>query len=137
MGALSYGFAAVFGKRFVGQDPIIVSAGQLAASSIIMVPIVLAVDPVAAMAMPPVSVVASVLGLAIICTAFAYVLYFRILASAGATNISLVTFLIPPSAIALGALFLGEVMSVQQIVGIAMIALGLALIDGRVPWRRS
>ncbi len=136
-GALSYGFAAVYGKRFVGRDPIVVSAGQLTASTVLMLPIVAMVDPVGDLAMPSASVVASVLGLAVVCTALAYVLYFRILASAGATNISLVTFLIPPSAIALGAMFLGEVMSAQQMAGIALIAAGLALIDGRVPWRRS
>ena len=72
--------------------------------------------------------------LAVLSTALAYVLYFRILATAGATNVLLVTFLTPVSAILLGTLFLGEVLQGKHFVGMALIGLGLAAIDGR-PWR--
>jgi len=71
-------------------------------------------------------------GLAILSTAVAYVLFFRILATAGATNLMLVTFLIPVSAILLGALILGEDLQPKHFIGMAMIALGLAAIDGRL-----
>ena len=71
-------------------------------------------------------------GLAILSTAVAYVLFFRILATAGATNLMLVTFLIPVSAILLGALVLGEQLQTKHLIGMAMIAIGLAAIDGRL-----
>ena len=72
------------------------------------------------------------LGLALLSTALAYVLYFRILATAGATNLLLVTFLIPVSAIVLGVLVLGERLAASQLAGMALIAAGLAAIDGRL-----
>ena len=64
-------------------------------------------------------------------TALAYVIYFRILARAGATNLLLVTFLIPISAILLGTIVLGERLASHHFAGMALIALGLAAIDGR------
>ena len=73
-------------------------------------------------------------GLAILSTALAYVLYFRILAAAGATNLLLVTFLIPVTAILLGATFLGERLEPRHFLGMGFVAAGLALIDGRL-WR--
>jgi drug/metabolite transporter (DMT)-like permease len=84
--------------------------------------------------MPSLSAIAALIGVAAISTALAYVLYFRILATAGATNLLLVTFLIPVSAILLGTLFLGEVLTPRQFAGMALIGAGLAAIDGR-PWR--
>jgi drug/metabolite transporter (DMT)-like permease len=84
------------------------------------------------MAMPSAAAVASVLGLAALSTALAYVIYFRILALAGAVNLLLVTFLVPVSAILLGVLVLGEVLLARQVLGMALIGAGLAAIDGRV-----
>jgi drug/metabolite transporter (DMT)-like permease len=79
-----------------------------------------------------------VVGLATFSTALGYVLYFRILAGAGATNLLLVTFLIPVSAILLGWLFLGETLALRHLGGMALIGLGLVAIDGRLlrAWRR-
>jgi drug/metabolite transporter (DMT)-like permease len=74
----------------------------------------------------------ALLGLALLSTAIAYVLFFRILATAGATNLMLVTFLIPVSAILLGAAILGEQLQAKHLIGMAMIAIGLAAIDGRL-----
>lgn len=68
----------------------------------------------------------------VISTAFAYIIFFRVLASAGVTNIMLVTFLIPVSAILLGVTFLGEHLQVKHLVGMGLIGLGLAAIDGRI-----
>ncbi len=78
---------------------------------------------------------AAVIGLAGLSTAFAYFLYFRILATAGAINLLLVTFLVPVSAILLGAAILAESLDPEHFVGMAMIGVGLAAIDGRLAKR--
>lgn len=132
--ALSYAFAAVFGRRFqqLGINPLVTAAGQVTGSALLLLPFTLWVDRPWDMPLPSMHVVWSVLGLAVLSTAVAYFLYFRILQLAGATNLSLVTFLIPPSAMALGALFLAEQITISQLVGFALICVGLALIDGRM-----
>lgn len=133
--ALSYGFATVFGRRFreLGVHPIMTATGQVTLSSLILVPLALAVDHPFTLPLPQPEVWLSILGLALLSTALAYILYFRILALAGATNLALVTFLIPVSAILLGAAFLGERLAPQHFAGMGLIALGLAVIDGRLP----
>ena len=85
-------------------------------------------------ASPPVW--AAVLALALLSTAFAYILYFDLVASAGATNASLVTLVVPASAMLLGFLFLGERLELFEIGGVVLIGLGLVTIDGRVLGRR-
>ncbi|MEO1502519.1 MAG: DMT family transporter, partial [Pseudomonadota bacterium] len=82
--------------------------------------------------MPGFAVIASVLALAIVSTALAYVIFFRILASAGAVNVALVTLLVPVSAILLGTLFLGEELAGRHYVGMGLIGIGLLAIDGRI-----
>jgi len=134
---ISYGFAGVYGKRFKAYDPIVISTGQLTASSLIMIPIVLAFENPFAISAPNAEMLISLLGLSILCTALAYVLFFRILASAGATNVSLVTFLVPVSAILLGFLWLGEQLTAENLVGMTLILCGLAMIDGRLIRRFS
>ena len=129
---VSYGFAGVYGKRFKGIDPVLVAAGQLTASTLFMALIVLATGDASALKYPSNLVLWSVAGLAIPCTAFAYVLFFKILQKAGATNVSLVTFLVPVSAIVLGIIFLNETLTVWQLAGMAMIAFGLSILDGRL-----
>jgi len=79
----------------------------------------------------------SIVALALVCTAIAYVLFFRILAVAGATNTSLVTFLVPVSAILLGAIFLDERLSAREFAGMALIACALMMVDGRAMRRHS
>lgn len=129
---LSYGFAGVFGKRFKTQDPIIISTGQLTASSVIIFPIMMATEGFFDISAPNMELIISTLGLAVLCTAFAYVLYFKILASAGATNVSLVTFLVPVSAILLGMIWLGETLTTSNITGMVLIIIGLIFVDGRL-----
>lgn len=135
-GALSYAFAGIFGRRFkaMGVTPMATATGQVIASSMILLPMVLVVDRPWTLPMPGWDVIAALIGVAAISTAFAYLLYFRLLASAGATNLLLVTFLIPVSAILLGVMFLSEVLLPRHLAGMALIGLGLSLIDGRL-WR--
>ena len=136
--AVSYGFAATFGKRFKGVSPRITATGQLTASSLIMLPLAFIVDRPWTLPMPPVDVIAAILALALVSTAFAYIVFFRILSVAGATSASLVTLLVPPAAILLGVLFLGETLSLTEALGLGLIALGLLSLDNRlgIKWSR-
>jgi drug/metabolite transporter (DMT)-like permease len=130
--SVSYGFASVFGRRFSTIPSLITAAGQTAGSSAILLPVMLIIDTPWRLASPSFDVWLAIAGLAILCTSLAYVLYFTILKRAGATNIVLVTFLVPVSAILLGIAFLGETLDIHHVIGMATIAIGLALIDGRV-----
>lgn len=132
--AVSYAFAGVYGRRFrrVGIAPMLTATGQVTASTVMLLPLALMVDQPWNLPVPSVPVWGAVLGLALLSTALAYVLYFRILTSAGATNLLLVTFLIPVSAIVLGSLILGERLSPTHLLGMAFIGGGLAAIDGRL-----
>lgn len=137
--ALSYAFAGVFGRRFktLGVDPIVVAAGQVTASSLLLFPVTLWVENPLSAGVLSWDVIAAIVGLALISTAIAYVLYFELLARAGATNLLLVTLLIPVSAILLGWLFLEERLTIVQVVGMACIAVGLLVMDGRLVRRPS
>lgn len=130
---LSYGFAGSFGRRFarMGVSPIQTAAGQVTASALILLPVAAMVDRPWTLQAPGIEVMASVIALALLSTAVAYILFFRLLAAAGATNIMLVTLLVPVSAILLGTLILGERLEPEHFAGMALIGLGLATIDGR------
>ncbi len=138
--ALSYAFAGIYGRRFRETPPLITATGQVTAATVMLCPLALMVDQPWTLALPgpasswaiPWEILGALLGLGLLSTAAAYVIYFRILASAGATNLLLVTFLIPVSAILLGALVLSEQLTAAQLAGMGLIALGLAAIDGRV-----
>jgi drug/metabolite transporter (DMT)-like permease len=130
--ALSYAFAGIYGRRFRDTPPLVTAAGQVTASTLLLCPLALAVDRPWTLAMPGPAVLGALLGLGLLSTAAAYVIYFRILARSGATNLLLVTFLIPVSAILLGASVLGERLSAPQLAGMGLIILGLAAIDGRI-----
>lgn len=132
MAACAYGWAVWYGRRLKKLNPIQAALGQLTAASGLMVPPMLLADR--PWALPPLSgpAIGSLVGLAVLSTAVAYVLYFRLLARVGAGNSSLVTFLIPPSALLMGILFLDEHLTGWQVAGMAGIGLGLALVDGRL-----
>jgi drug/metabolite transporter (DMT)-like permease len=132
--SLSYALAAVWARRFrrQGISPMSVTTGQLTAGALIMLPISMIVDRPWTHAFPPVTAWGAIIALALFCTAFGYVLYFRLIETSGATNALLVTLLVPPVAILLGALFLNETLAPQDFGGLALIALGLAAIDGRL-----
>ena len=132
--SLSYALAAVWARRFrrMGLSPMSVTTGQLTAAALIMLPVALLFDQPWTQSFPPLTAVGAIVALALLCTAFGYVLYFRLIDHAGATNALLVTLLVPPVAILLGALFLSEQLAAHDFLGLALITLGLAAIDGRL-----
>ncbi|GBQ92389.1 DMT family transporter [Asaia krungthepensis] len=132
--ALSYGFGGVYARRFRTMAPLQLATGQLTASTLIALPLSFLVDHPWRMSSLPVEVWAAFGGIALLSTALAFILYFRLLATAGATNLSLVTFLLPIMALGLGSLFLGETVRWYAIAGLLLIGGGLAAIDGRL-WR--
>lgn len=137
--AVSYAFAGVYGRRFkaMAMNPMITAVGQVTVSAIVLLPVALIVDGPLDFTAVSVDVWGAILGLAVFSTAIAYVLYFKILASAGATNLLLVTLLIPVSAILLGSIVLNESLELSHFAGMALIALGLSAIDGRLWLRRK
>jgi drug/metabolite transporter (DMT)-like permease len=132
--SLSYALAAVWARRFrmQGISPLSVTTGQLTAGALMMLPLSMMLDRPWTHAFPQLTALGAILSLALLCTAFGYVLYFRLIATSGATNALLVTLLVPPVAILLGGLFLGETLAPQDFIGLLLIALGLAAIDGRL-----
>lgn len=132
-GALSYALAGVFGRRFrtLGCSPMITACGQVTASATVLMPLALMVERFWEPPWPGLETWSALLGLALLSTMLAYIVYFRLLATAGATNLLLVTFLIPISAILLGTLFLGERLEPRHLAGMGLIGVGLAAIDGR------
>lgn len=130
--SLSYAFASVWGRvRLTGAPPELNALGMLTASSAMTIPLAMAVDGPPQLGLS-LEAWTTVLALSVIATGGAYLLYFRILAIAGAANTMLVTLLIPPVAIGLGASFLGERLDLGAYLGFAVIAVGLAIIDGRL-----
>ena len=129
--AISYGFAATWGKRFRGVAPPVTAAGQLTASTMMMLPVAFAIDRPWMLPWPPLDAIAAILALALVSTAYGYILFFRIMAAAGATNTSLVTLLVPPSAILAGMVFLGERLDMFGIAGMLLVLAGLVVLDGR------
>ncbi len=130
--ALSYGFSGLWGRRkFNDVAPLTSSTCQLIASSVTMAIIAAAVDQPWQLPMPGATTWAALIGLAALSTSLAYVVFFHILARSGATNVMLVTLLMPVTAILLGVLVLGEPLTVREIVGALVIASALLVIDGR------
>ncbi|WP_421990804.1 DMT family transporter [Roseococcus sp.] len=126
----SYALAGLWGRRFRALEipPLVASAGQTTSSTLLLLPALFWVSA----PMPGTGTILALVGLALLSTALAYVLYFRLLALAGPVNLLLVTLVIPAFAILLGAAALGERLGTQHLVGMGMIAAGLALIDGRL-----
>ena len=130
--ALAFASAGIYGRRFKSQNPVKVATGQLTGSTVTLIPFAALVDRPWTLPMPSGAVWAAMVCIAVLCTALAYALYFRILATAGATNLLLVTFLLPVSALLLGWLVLGESIAPRAFGGMALIGLGLVCIDGRL-----
>lgn len=130
--ALSYGFSGLWGRRFKDTPPMVTAATQLVCSSVMLAPVALLVDRPWELAMPSPFTIGALVSLAVVSTAFAYIIFFRIMAVSGSNNVMLVTLLIPVSGIWLGHVVLSEPIVSRQIVGAAIIAVSLLVIDGRV-----
>lgn len=133
-GTLCFALASIVARRLNigGVTPMALTTGQLASSALIMLPIMLIIDQPWTLPTPGMDAVLALLAIALVSTTLAYWLYFKVLESAGASNSLLITFLIPVTAILLGVIALGETVSPVQFGGIALIALGLIALDGRV-----
>ncbi|MBO6825900.1 MAG: EamA family transporter [Sneathiella sp.] len=132
---LSYGFGVVYTRKVsqTGLTPLVTATGQVTATSVMMLPLILLVDqPWTFMGNISGYIFLALGGLAVLSTALAYLVYFHLIGSAGSTNASLVTLVIPVSAILLGSLFLSEDVTPQMVLGMLVIALGLLIIDGRI-----
>jgi len=127
--AVSYAFAGIFGRQLSRFDPQVSATGMLTGSAVMMIPLVMLLESPAS-ARPGVLPLAAVVLLGVACTAVAYLLYFKILLKAGASNLSLVTFLIPPSAIGMGVLFLAEKFTLYDLLGLVLILIGMAIATG-------
>lgn len=133
-GTVAYAVAGVWArKNLVGMPPQLAAAGMLTGATVIMLPLVYFVEGLLTIDLQPRTLVA--IGYyAVIATAAAYLLYYRVLAMAGSGNLMLVTLLVAPIAITLGAVVLGEKLSANAFVGFVILAVGLIILDGRV-WK--
>ncbi|WP_414581541.1 DMT family transporter [Scytonema sp. PCC 10023] len=129
--AFSYSCAGIYGRRFQELSPVVVSAGILASTTVMILPLALILEQPWTLR-PSTITWGALLILGLCNTAIAYLIYFRILSVAGATNLSLVTFLIPISALLLGVFILGERLDWTAFAGMAFILIGLTAIDGRL-----
>ena len=129
--SLSYALAAVYAKRLRHQSPLTVATGMLCASTVLSLPLALLLEQPWQLS-PGMTAIGALVGLTVVSTALAYRIYFRVLASAGATNAVLVTFLVPVSAILLGVIVLGERPGWNAYAGMALIFIGLTALDGRL-----
>ncbi len=129
--AFCYASAGVFGRRFKAYPPSVVAASIMMLGSCMLLPLSLVADRPWMLPMPSGTALASMFGLGLISTGLAFLIYFRVLARAGAVNFQLVAFLIPVSAILLGVGLLNEQLESRHLIGMAAIAIGLAIIDGR------
>jgi len=129
---LSYAFAGVWGKRFLADYPPVMNAfGMLVGSTLLMIPVAFISEGAPVLSLST-EVWASLIAVAILSTAVAYLLYFDILARAGSANLMLVTLLIPPIAVGLSVTILGEKMGNEALLGFGLIAVGLLVTDGRL-----
>jgi drug/metabolite transporter (DMT)-like permease len=138
--AASYAVSSIYGRRFArsGVTPIASAALTTSIAAAMLAPIAFLTEQPLALASASLPAWAAVLTLGLVCTAGGYLLYFRVLAATVATNLMLVTFLMPVTAIAMGWLLLGERLRPMHFAGMALIAIGLAAIDGRaLAWLRA
>jgi drug/metabolite transporter (DMT)-like permease len=129
--ACSYAFGAVLTRRLRTLSPFVVATGQLTMSTMLLLPVVLLFDRPSVLFAASAPALTAMIALAVLSSALAYLIYFRLIARAGATNALLTTFLIPVSAIVIGIVLLGESISARQLAGMAAIFVGIAAIDGR------
>lgn len=132
----SYAVAALIARRFAAWNlsPLFVAFGQSAAAAVVALPLTTLVENPWGISVS-VTGWASLIALGLFCSSVAYLIYFRLIATAGATNTSLITLTIPPFAVVSGVLLLGESLSMAQVAGMALILFGLLVTDGRLKLR--
>lgn len=135
LASLFYGFSAVLGRSFRSIDPVVSATCQLTAATLMLTPVALAFDRPWKDTLPGIAASTSVLGLAVFSTAIAYVVFYALIRHAGSTNTILVTLLIPVGGVIFSWLLLDEIFTVQEACGMALIGLGLIVIDGRLAAR--
>ncbi|MGR3490439.1 MAG: DMT family transporter [Shimia sp.] len=137
LSTISYAFAGVWArKRLGGLDPVVQAAGMLTASTLIMVPVAIAMEGRISFTLAP-QTIGALAFLSLACTAGAYLLYYRVLAMAGSANLMLCTLLIAPIAIVLGAVVLGEGLPLRAFAGFALLGAGLLILNGTLPLPRG
>jgi drug/metabolite transporter (DMT)-like permease len=133
--SLTYALAGLWGRRLRSHPPLLNATGQVTSSAFVMSFLVIGIDqPWHLQSVSGVSIVA-LLALGVFSTAIGYMIFFKLLSMAGATNTLLVTLIIPASALVMGWLLLDETIGVADVVGMALIGSGLLAIDGRIPRR--
>jgi drug/metabolite transporter (DMT)-like permease len=130
--SLSYAMASFYGRRFHDFAPLQVATGQISVAAVLMFPLALLGDRMWTLPLPGPQTLMALLGISLVSTAAAYAIFFRVLAKSGASNLVLVTFLIPVNAVLLGHIFLEETIPTGAYLGMGLIGLSLALIDGRI-----
>lgn len=130
--AMLYATSGIYGRRLKKLPPMTAAAGQVVSGAILLFPLALFIDRPWTLPAPGLTAIGAVLGLAFLSTTVAYIIYFRLLATAGPTNVLLVTLLVPVTAVFLGTAILGERPDPNQFAGMGLIALGLAAVDGRL-----
>lgn len=128
--ACSYGCAGIYGRRFKKLSPAVAAAGMLISSTRIILPLALLLERPWTLKLS-VTTWGALMCLSLLSTAIAYIIYFHILMKAGATNLVLVTFMIPVTSLFLGVFILGEQLHWTTFVSMVLIFVGLAGIDGR------
>jgi drug/metabolite transporter (DMT)-like permease len=137
LASFTYAVGGLYGRRFRSLPSLHVATGQITGAALVLLPLAAFFDHFWALPAPDAQTWGALAGISVIGTVLAYILYFRILATAGATNVLLVTFLLPISALLPGALFLGEKITGEAVLGMGFIGAGLAAIDGRVVKKAS
>lgn len=140
LATVAYAFAAVWGKlKMAGYAPMEGAAAMLICSAILstLCSLVISGMPDMRLASQPLDAVKLILGLGVLGTALAYPLYFRILDLAGSSNLMLVTIIVPVFAVVLDAALLGQFVTTSDMVGFVLVAVGLAIMDGRVLGRMA
>ena len=132
LATISYSFAGIWAKlRLQNLPPVVSAAGMLTMSTIFLSPYILSTH-FEELSSLNLDTLKYALGFALICTVFAYFIYFKILESTGAGNLLICTIIIPPSSIILNSIFIGEVINTNEILGLLVIIVGLLVIDGRI-----
>lgn len=127
--ALSYGAGGVFARaRMRGNAPMVSATGQLLCATGMLLPAALVFDRPWTLA-PGAAAWGGALALAVLGTALAYRIYYRLLETATATFISTVTYIMPPAGLALGMIFLGERPGLNAVAGCVLIVGAVMMVN--------